>query len=365
MKIDLGVLPGSEFSPNDSPKEEGNEPLPFNFGQRRPTVTIVIPTLNEAKNLPHVLPQIPEWIDEVILVDGYSKDNTLKVAIELRPDIRIAMQRGRGKGAALRTGFEEATGDIIVMLDADGSANPKELPRFILELLSGADFVKGSRFIQGGGTTDMEFHRKMGNWGLVMLTRLLFGGHYSDLCYGYNAFWASTLPLLELDADGFEIETLMNVRALYCGLHVVEIPSFEAPRIFGTSNLRAIPDGWRVLKTILKEFVRWQGRKMAEKPTEVRTAPAFNYDAAKELLMTEAMHFVMVGSEDMTATQVQNTLDSLRDAFSSVNSTNVNLNVSQKQNQQLVPAPNSDMLRIGSENLPKVPPFYPGLLSAD
>ena len=110
--------------------------------------------------------------------------------------------------------------------------------------------------MQGGGTSDMELHRKAGNWGLTTLVRILFGGYYSDLCYGYNAFWAHVLPRLQLDADGFEIETLMNVRALRQGLLVTEVPSFEYDRIFGTSNLHAVRDGLRVLRTIFQEWVK-------------------------------------------------------------------------------------------------------------
>jgi hypothetical protein len=88
-----------------------------------------------------------------------------------------------------------------------------------------------------------------------MLTNWLFGTRYTDLCYGYNAFWARHLDVLALDCDGFEIETLINVRALKNRLKIVEVASFEAPRISGESNLRALPDGWRVLKTILRERV--------------------------------------------------------------------------------------------------------------
>ncbi len=226
--------------------------------QERPTVSVIIPALNEAKNLPHVLPRIPQWVHEVILIPGHSTDETVDVARQLWPSVRVIEQHGRGKGAALRTGFAAATGDIIVMLDADGSMDPKEIPAFVDVLRSGADFAKGSRFLPGGGTVDMEFHRKLGNWGLLLCVRALFGGKYTDLCYGYNAFWTQVAPKLHLNADGFEIETMMNVRALREGLRIAEVPSFEARRIHGVNNLNTIKDGWRVLKTIIKERFKRQ-----------------------------------------------------------------------------------------------------------
>lgn len=220
----------------------------------RPTVSVVIPALNEAENLPYVLRDIPtDYVDEVILVDGHSTDETVAVARAIMPDIRVIEQPGKGKGDALRVGFAAATGDIIVAIDADGSTDPREIPAYVGALLAGADYVKGSRFLQGGGTDDMPLYRQAGNWGLTLLVRILFGGKYTDLCYGYNAFWRHVLPLLALDADGFEIETLMNIRALRAGLKVAEVCSFEAPRIHGEGRLRAIPDGWRVLKTIVRE----------------------------------------------------------------------------------------------------------------
>lgn len=221
-----------------------------------PRVSVIIPTLNEAKNLPHVLPRIPAWVHEVVLVDGRSTDDTIAVAQALLPSIRVVTELQPGKGAALCAGFAAATGEIIVMLDADGSTDPAEIPAFLGPLLAGADFVKGSRFLQGGGTADMSLHRAFGNWCFVIASRILFGGRYSDLCYGYNAFYTRVLPQLALDGDGFEIETQMNLRALRAGLKVAEVPSFESDRIHGTSNLHALRDGWRVLMTMLKERVR-------------------------------------------------------------------------------------------------------------
>jgi glycosyltransferase involved in cell wall biosynthesis len=244
----------------------------------RPTVSIVIPTLNEAANLPYILPQLPAYADELVLVDGHSTDDTLATARRLCPDIRVVMQEGRGKGAALKSGFTACTGDIIVMIDADGSNDPAEIPLFVGALLSGADFAKGSRFLQGGGTTDMPLYRKAGNLAFVWLVRLFFGSKYSDLCYGYNAFWRDVIDDMTLDASGFEIETMMNIRALRAGLKIVEVPSFEDERIHGESNLQTIKDGWRVLKTIFAErLARPQSRpslSLTEHDAEPATATA-------------------------------------------------------------------------------------------
>ena len=229
---------------------------------RGPTVSVVIPTIDEARNLPFVLPRIPRWVHEVILVDGESTDGTVEIARALRPDIAVISQPRRGKGAALQAGFRAATGEVIVTLDADGSADPAEIPLFVCALVNGADFVKGSRFLQGGGTTDMELLRKAGNWALRTAVRAAFGGRYSDLCYGFNAFWRRILPAIDGPADGFEIETMMNVRVLAAGLKVVEIPSFEAERIHGVSNLRTFRDGLRVLRVIVRERALF-GRRYA------------------------------------------------------------------------------------------------------
>ena len=217
-------------------------------------ISVVIPTLNEAQNLPYVLPYIPPIVGEIILVDGHSTDNTIAVAQQLLPAIHIIKQVGRGKGSALKAGFAACTGDIIVMLDADGSADPNEIPVFVDALKAGNDFAKGSRFLPGGGSRDITPLRRRGNYSLCKLVNMLFGTCFSDLCYGYNAFWRHCLDRIEIDCDGFEIETLISLRTYKANLKIVEVPSFEHPRRHGQSNLRTFRDGWRVLKTIMKEL---------------------------------------------------------------------------------------------------------------
>ena len=218
-------------------------------------VSVVIPTLNEAENLPYVFARLPPGLHEVIIVDGHSTDDTIAVARRLRPDISVVLQTGRGKGNALASGFAACTGDVVVTLDADGSTDPAEIPRFVAALRNGADFVKGSRFAQGGGSSDITRTRRLGNRMLSLVVNRFYGTSYSDLCYGYSAFWARCLPYIRVDCNGFEVETLINVRIAKAGLIVHEVPSYEQDRIFGQSNLHAVRDGIRVLSTIAVERV--------------------------------------------------------------------------------------------------------------
>ena len=220
-----------------------------------PRISAIIPALNEAENLPHVLPVVAATASEVILVDGHSTDNTIEVASRLLPDVRVVNQTGKGKGNALRCGLDASTGDIVVMMDADGSTDPQEIPRFVEVLKAGADVAKGSRFIEGGGSGDITRLRHFGNRTLNVIVNQLFQSPFTDLCYGYNAFWRDCLDFFEIDCQGFEVETQISLRARKANLKIVEVPSYERPRIYGTTHLRTFRDGWRVLSMIRKEWM--------------------------------------------------------------------------------------------------------------
>ncbi|HEY7143781.1 MAG TPA: glycosyltransferase family 2 protein [Streptosporangiaceae bacterium] len=230
-----------------------------------PTISVIIPAKNEAANLPDVFATLPDWIDEVVLVDGRSTDDTIAVARRLRPGIKVVHQGGVGKGDALIAGFEAAGGDIIVAIDGDGSTDGREIVRFVSTLLAGADFVKGSRFASDGRSDDITTIRRYGNRMLNILVNKLFGTQYTDLCYGYNAFWARHLGKLKLDAPGFEVEALMGIRAAKARLRIHEVPSHERPRQHGASNLSAIRDGLRILRVIGTEKVK-AARRRAPRP---------------------------------------------------------------------------------------------------
>ena len=217
----------------------------------KPKVSVIIPTLNEEKNLPIVLKEIPKYVYEIIIVDGHSKDKTIEHAKRFKCKI---FYDTKGKGSALIKGMKEAKGDIIIMMDADCSHRINEFPLLIGGIETGYDVCMGSRFIQGGGTADMPWYRMLGNKLFVMLVNLLWGMNYSDLCYGYRSLTKEAVKKLDLRSKSFAIETEISIHAAKKKLKVVEVPSFEKSRKYGKGKLRTFKHGWEILRTIIREL---------------------------------------------------------------------------------------------------------------
>jgi glycosyltransferase involved in cell wall biosynthesis len=225
---------------------------------------VIIPALNEERNIAWVIERIPASVDEILIVDGHSVDRTVEVAQAVRPDVVVVRQEGRGKGAALRTAFAAARGDYLVVLDADGSMDPAEIDYYVAALDEGYEFAKGSRYLRRGGSLDLTPIRSLGNRVLVRAVNALWRVSMTDLCYGFFAIRRDRYARLEVRSTGFEIECELVVNALRQRLRVAEVPSIELCRQHGTSNLSAWRDGRRVLLTLLSRRLTRRPRPIVD-----------------------------------------------------------------------------------------------------
>ena len=231
------------------------------------SVSLIIPAMNESATLTSIIDSVPTYVDEIIVIDGRSKDNTFEIASNHPRVNKVLRQRSRGKGAALSLGFAMATCDLVAIIDADGSMDPAELQDF-LNMFPQAEIVKGSRSKKLGGTSaDLTIFRDLGNRVLTKLCNFWFKENWTDLAYGYAVVDRKALGKLGLSSydemgsvfghksygQGFEIEALIFCRSSKWGFRVLEVASAEHRRISGSSNLRAIRDGFRVLSAIIIE----------------------------------------------------------------------------------------------------------------
>ncbi|MGZ4689998.1 MAG: glycosyltransferase [Acidimicrobiia bacterium] len=240
-------------SEQSRPCTPGEQRILEQLRERSIDVTVVIPALNEADGLRLILPTIPTFVNELIVVDGGSKDDTLRVIGRLYPSAVRIRQRGRGKGDAIKAGLAASTGDIVVTMDADGSMSPADIVPAVGALLDGCDFVKGSRALAGAGSDDFTPLHRLGNWALTAMSNVVFGAGYTDLTYGFNAYWRRVMLNADTLSDGFEFEIQAAIRASRSGLLTAEVPCFEAPRAGGASKLSPMRDGWAIARILARE----------------------------------------------------------------------------------------------------------------
>jgi len=218
---------------------------------KKPYISVIIPTLNEQRNIGKVIDGVKQVLKdydyEIIVVDKHSADNTVEIA---KAKGARVLYEDLGKGYALRKGFKNARGKILISMDADLSNRPNELRLLISGIETGYDVCMGSRFLTGGGSEDMPRFRRLGNKLFVMLVNLFFKSHYTDLCYGYRSLTRSAVKRLRLTSTGFGIETELGIKAKKEGLKVLEVPSFEKKRGYGAGKLNSFRDGYVILKTI-------------------------------------------------------------------------------------------------------------------
>jgi len=219
------------------------------------SITALICTLNEEENLPHVLPKLPKWVDEVLIVDGHSTDGTVEAIRQLRADAKVLTQPGRGKGDALKYGIEQVNGDIVVTLDADGTTDPADMPRFVEHLLRGYEFVKGSRFALSLPVGKPR-HRIFGNWVIVTTYNILYRTNYTDLCSGYNAFWKQAIARVDLSGWTDQEEPLLNARVRKAGLKVIEVGHHDKGRTGGETKQPSWRQGSGAIRTVIRERFR-------------------------------------------------------------------------------------------------------------
>lgn len=257
-------------------------------------VTVVIPAKNEEGNIAWVLRRMPLSVDEIVLVDGHSTDRTVDVARAVRPDVVVVQEPRRGKGSAMRAGFAAARGRFVVVLDADGSMDPRDIDRYVTAMEEGADLVKGSRYMRGGASADLTVVRSFGNRVLLFMSNILYRQRFTELCYGFMGLRRSRIDELVLSATGFEIETEIVCRSVVQGLRIAEVPSHEAPRMSGHSNLHAFRDGFRIVRTMLRCAI------LTPTPSPETVAPA-HYGPhpfeGLEGLVSESQQLVRVGAD--------------------------------------------------------------------
>lgn len=219
-------------------------------------VSLIIPTKDESGVIGSVLKEVPRnIIDEIIVIDGHSTDTTGEEAkAQLRPgEDKFILQKKKGFGSALLQAFKIAKGDVVVIMNADGSHNPKDIPALLKKIGQGYEYVMASRYMKEGRSDDDTIVRFIGNRTLTFLTNLFYGVNVTDSLFFYTAITRKGLNKLHFSSPGFEFCIEMLIKANKDGLKFAEVPVIERRRFSGKSKVNALSAGWKILMVILRE----------------------------------------------------------------------------------------------------------------
>jgi len=222
----------------------------------RMKVTVVIPTKNEEKTLEEIIAKCKAHADEMLVVDGHSKDSTREIAQKL--GVRVVLDHGKGKGDGLRVGINEANGDVLVFIDADGSHDPDDIPKLVKPILEGkADLVIGSR---GKGGSD-ELHgdvekllRMIGSDIILIGINKRWKVHLTDSQNGFRAIKTKVARQLDLKENITTIEQEMTMKCLKKGFIIDEVPTHEYERKHGKSVISLRKVWFRYIWSFVKNL---------------------------------------------------------------------------------------------------------------
>ena len=232
-------------------------------GRQEPVVSVIVPARNEAGNIPEIFERVPQMAKgtELVFVEGHSTDNTCEVIEQemrkhpQRP-CKLLVQEGKGKGDAVRMGFREAGGDVLMILDADLTVAPEDLPRFLAALTSGkAEFVNGVRLVYPMQKRAMRFFNLVGNKCFSLLFSWLLGRPVKDTLCGTKVLWKSDYELIAANRDYFgdfdpfgDFDLIFGAAKL--NLKILDMPIRYGERTYGSTNIQRWKHGRLLLKMV-------------------------------------------------------------------------------------------------------------------
>ena len=222
----------------------------------KPRISIIIPTKNEEETIGEIIDAVKPHGDEIMVVDGKSRDRTREIA--LAKNTKIVIDSGQGKGAAIRAGIKEAQGDIIVFIDADGSHDAADIPRLVEPIIEEeADMVIGSRMRGGSDELHGTLKEMIRLWGSGVITLAInwrFGKNITDYQNGFRALRTSMARALTLKEKHTTIEQEMSIDCIKKGYRIIEVPTHEYRRRGGVSKVNTLRHGPRYVYSLIKNL---------------------------------------------------------------------------------------------------------------